>query len=253
MAHPPPFTRSPNCATFGFYFGGLGMILRTSRRREFLSASIAASAIALGGLGRGSATFERGIFPRTFAGSRTVTSFATGLLFAEENMPLALTRWIDAELARTDVQLHSHAQERRQAEFFGWLAIHVVAPRALRRAGYEDLAVGCEKARDLRPGGAASGAQHTIGREFRSSLFSPRVQVAYGASAHASTCAFYATHDEIATVFEAGHYCARAIVETFCCEDPEAAETAWSAGFAVAAINKAIEIGMTDEGPGVLG
>ena len=79
-------------------------------------------------------------------------------------MPPALSRAIDAELALTSQPVHDIAAERRQAEFFGWLAMRVIAPRTLRRAGYEALALGCERERDFRPGGAAACAQHTIGR-----------------------------------------------------------------------------------------
>ena len=162
-------------------------------------------------------------------------------------MPLALSRAIDAELARSDVPAVSLAKERRQAEFFAGLATRVIAPRFLRRAGYEALASECETQRDLRtPGGAAAVAQHTIGRECRSPM--PRLaSIAYGASAHASTCAFYARHGEIETVMQTGNYCARALLSYFDHKDAVAAESTWIWDFTVTAINVAAGINSDNE------
>ena len=136
----------------------------------------------------------------------------------------------------------SLAKERRQAEFFAGLATRVIAPRFLRRAGYEALASECETQRDLRtPGGAAAVAQHTIGRECRSPM--PRLaSIAYGASAHASTCAFYARHGEIETVMQTGNYCARALLSYFDHKDAVAAKSTWIWDFTVTAINVAAGI-----------
>jgi len=232
----------------GFHdqFWGSQMIQSTLHRRQFLAAGIAAAALALWGTSAsGGVNSEVRIFPRPFAGSRTISGFADELLFtdellhAENKMPLVLRRAIEAELARTDAPLDNLAKERCQAEFFAWLAVRTIAPRTLRRAGYETLAAGCENVRDFRPGSssAMAVAQHTIGREF-SSVSMPRLaHFAYGASAHASTYAFYAGDDEIEVALRTGEYCARALVQPFSWEDADDIETARIWGFAVAAIN----------------
>src|SRR5258706_9388698 len=120
------------------------MIKSALNRRQFLTASLAGALSAASGLNATSgAALEGKIFPRPFAGSRTVASFASGLFFCEDVLPLTLSRAIEAELARTDVALDSLAEERQRAEFFAWLAVKCIAPRALRRAGYEALAAGC--------------------------------------------------------------------------------------------------------------
>lgn len=234
-------------------------------RRQALSAGIAASVLTMARNGVCKSVFEDGSLPRVFTGSRTVTTFAAGLLFVPE-LPSKLKHTITSQLRRadvydyhpftrnngpetirTDTKTYCEADERRQAEFFAWLAVRIIAPRALRRAGYEALATGCEREQLLRPGGAAALAQHTIGREFRSSLFTPRAWVAYGTCAHASTCSCYVLDEKIETVVHAGYFCARALVETFCCEDPEWTEIALSSRLAVAAINWAVELGMENK------
>lgn len=228
---------------FAVISGALQMIQPTLHRRQFLTASIAASALALSGFNARRATLEGSIFPRPFAGSRTISSFASGLFWSEDDMPLALSRAIDAELARTDVPAESVAEERCQAEFFAWLAMRVIAPRTLRRAGYEALAAGCENERDFQPGGAAAVAQHTIGREFRSSPIMPRLaSFAYCSSAHTSTCTFYVGHDQLETVIQTGTYLARALLAPFSHEDANAADSAWIWSFAVATINAAADL-----------
>lgn len=223
------------------------MVHSTLHRRQFLTVGVAATTLGLSAFGALGATLEGRIFPRPFAGSRTISSFASELLWSrllrsEDNMPLTLSRAIDAELARTDAPADSVAEERSQAEFFAWLAMRLIAPRTLRRAGYEALAAGCENEPSLRPGGAAAEAQHTIGREFRS-LPTPRLaSFAYGASAHTSTCGFCAGHDRIETVTQTGTCLARVLVTPFAYEDANAADSAWIWNFAVAAINATTDL-----------
>ncbi len=163
-------------------------------------------------------------------------------------MPAALRRALDTELARTDVPIDSVAQERSSAKLFASLAMRMIAPRSLRRAGYEALAVACENERDYCPGGAAALAQHMIGREFSSTNTPWPASSAYGACAHASTCAFYAGQDEIETVIQAGTYSARALISLFPYDDDGAAyddtsaeESDWIWNRAVASINLATE------------
>ncbi len=83
----------------------------TLHRREFLTTGFAVSALALSGFGARGATIGRRILPRPFAGSRTISSFASGLFRSEDDMPVELRRAIDAELARTDVPVDSDAKE----------------------------------------------------------------------------------------------------------------------------------------------
>jgi len=109
----------------------------------------------------------------------------------------------------------------------------------LRRAGYHALATDCENQSDLWNGMLASaGAQHTIGKEYAYGGTPPLASLAYGASAHAATCAFYAGHDDIEAVIETGNYCARALLELLL----EKAEAAGIWEFAVRAINTAINL-----------
>ncbi len=189
-----------------FISGVPQMTRSTSSRRDFLTGSLAVSALALSGLGARAATQAGSIFPRPFVGSRTVSNFASILYWYEDQMPAALRRALDNELARTDVPIDSVAQETSSAKLFASLAMRMIAPRSLRRAGYEALAVACENERDHCPGGAAALAQHMIGREFSSMNTPWPASSAYGACAHASTCAFYAGQDEIETVIQAGTY-----------------------------------------------
>lgn len=219
------------------------MILPVLHRRQFMSAGIAAFTLVLSGPCAFGATPEEQVFPRPFAGSRTISGFASGLFWSEDDMPPALIRAIDAEFARTNETADSAAAERRQAELFAWLAMRVVAPRTLRRAGYAALAAACESERDLRPGGAAALARYAIGREFRSSRTPRLAEIAYGASAHTSMCAFYASHEEMEVVAETGTYLARALLEPFSYQDASAAEPAWIWNFAVATLNAATLLG----------
>jgi hypothetical protein len=167
------------------------------------------------------------LFPRSFAGSPTVSSFASGLFFYEDVMPIALKGAVEAELARTDDTSDSEIEERRSSEFFAWLTVRVIAPAYLRRAGYHHLAADCEKQSDLWNGRLASAtAQHTIGKQYACSSTPRLASVAYGARAHAATAAFYAGHKDMQTVIETGHYCARALLEGLSYDDTSAADTA---------------------------
>lgn len=136
------------------------------------------------------------------------------------------------------------ADERSSAKLFASLAMRVIAPRTLRFAGYEALAAACENERDMRPGGAAAVAQHTIGRDLTADPLDRLRGSAYGACADTSTCVFYAGCDEIETVIQTGLYCARALMRTFGDEDEEdasAEESEWIWNRAVASINLAAD------------
>lgn len=165
------------------------------------------------------------------------------MFFCEDAMPIVLSSAIEAELARTDVPPDSEAEERRRGEFFAWLTVRVIAPAYLRRAGYDHLAAGCEEQSDLWNGMLASAtAQHTFGKQYAYSS-TPRLgSFAYGASAHASTAAFYAGHEDIQVVIETGNYCARALLEGFSYEDTAPADGARIWDFAVRAINASVEL-----------
>jgi hypothetical protein len=157
-------------------------------------------------------------------------------------MPIAIQRAIDAELS-TSKASDKIPDERACAEFFAWLAVRRFAPRALRQAGYHQLAGNCETQSDLWNGMIASAtAQHTIGREYRDVLITPR---AYGACAHAATAAFYAGVEEMETVVQTGEYSARALVSPLPEEDEgdiDSCEAQWIWEAAVTTINAAIDI-----------
>lgn len=212
-------------------------------RRHVVAGGLAAALGACSGFRPLRAAVAAPLFPRSFAGSRTVSSFASGLFFCEDVMPIALIRAIEAELARMDVPPDSEAEERRRAEFFAWLTVRVIAPDYLRRAGYDNLAVDCSRQTDLWKAMLASAtAQHTIGKQYAYSSTPRLASFAYGASAHASTAAFYAGHKDIQVVIETGHYCARALLEGFSYEDTLPADAAQIWDFAVRAINSALEL-----------
>jgi len=118
------------------------MIQSGLNRRQFLTTGLAGALSAMSALNACGAALEAKIFPRPFAASRTVSSFASGLFFCEDAMPLILRRAIEAELDRTVVVPDSPADEHLQAEFFALLAVKCIAPFALRRAGYDRLATG---------------------------------------------------------------------------------------------------------------
>lgn len=211
-------------------------------RRSLLTFGLTAGVCALGDVGRRGPAPEPMFVLKPFARYRTVRSFAGCLLFYDEEMPLPLRRAIDAELDRADAVPATPAQERQCAEFFAWLAVRSIAPRALRRAGYDALAADCEK--QLIPGnggGACSVAQHTIGTQYAYSSSEPPLAVlAYEASARASTAAFYAGHEDIAVVTQTGCCCAEALLGgSFYDNDIDTAEASWLWGFAATAINTA--------------
>jgi len=173
--------------------------------------------------------------PRSFAGSRTVSSFASGLLLAYEDVPPAMRRSIYAELDRTDGVPGDPVLERRQAQFFARLAVRTIAPRALRRAGYFRLAAAVSS-EALAP----AFAQHQIGRQFAGRGCLPALaSIAYGASAHAATALFYAGHDDINVAVSTGEFCALALVQAL--SYPDSPEAAWIWSFATHAIEVAIE------------
>src|SRR5262249_32105885 len=145
---------------------------------------------ALGGVGVQGAALESGIFPlRSVVASSTVSCFASRLLSCEDVLPPISRGAI--ELARADLTPCTLAKERRCAEFFALLAVRRIAPRALRRAGYDALALLCESQPDL--GGAlfaADAARQTIGTEHGWSTLPPLASVAYAVSEHAGMAAF---------------------------------------------------------------
>lgn len=233
-------------------------------RRTFLTLGIAGGLCALGGFGAPGATLDEPIVLKPFAQSRTVTTFAQGLFFHEEAMPLTLRRAIEAELARADVpnrwywEKHpaggasrpdsdADREERRRAAFFAWLAVEYLAPLALRRAGYEQMAIDVASG-TLPP----AGAQHTIGRQYARRGLRPmpmRASCAYGTSAHASTTAFYADHRDIDVVAQTGYFCARALIDaSFYDDEIVVTDAAGVWDFATLAINTAI--GLPDAGAG---
>ena len=67
----------------------------------------------------------------------------------------------------------------------------------------------------------------------------PLASCAYGACAHAATAALYAR--DVAAVAEAGHYCARALLDAFYYDDELVVpNTGWLWNFAAATINEAV-------------
>lgn len=240
------------------------MIPTAVNRRTFLTAGSAGGLCALGGFGTQAAAFDGAIVLAPFAQSPTITTFAQGLLdhwhFADEVDFPPLRQMIDAELVRTGmpnvyywdyhptagpVPKDSEADkiERRRAEFFARLAVEYIAPRALRRAGLEQMAA------DVASGVVAPAtAQHTIGaadaaRCRAAGAPSPMPVLescAYGASAHASTAAFYTTLPEIDCVHQTGYFCARALLDASFYDDIAVENPAEVWNFAAAAINMAI-------------
>jgi hypothetical protein len=212
------------------------MIDSAPNRRHILATGVAGALCTLTGFGPFSAALAAPVFPHPFVGSRTVSRFADSLFFYEDVMPVALRRMIEAELARTDIAPDSPVEERLRAQFFAWLAVREIAPRALRRAGYDRMAVEVANGK-LHP----AGAQHAIGKQYAYSPTPPLAGDAYGACAHASTARFFADHEDIEVVIESGHYCARALVSTLPEEDDEAKHS-WIWDFAVRTINTARDV-----------
>lgn len=212
-------------------------------RRTFLIFSLVGGLLCWAPSAPAGTVPDRPIVLKPFAGSRTISSFASGLFFCEDAMPISLNRAIEAELDRTALQHDSEAEERRRAEFFAWLTVRVIAPAYLRRAGYDHAAVRCEEQSDLWNGMLASAtAQHAIGKQYAYSSTPRLASFAYGASAHASTAAFYAGHEDIKVAIQTGHYCARALLEGFSYEDSSPADAAQVWAFAVRAINAAVAL-----------
>jgi hypothetical protein len=61
-------------------------------RRHVLTGGLPLALSACGGFGALDAAVAAPVFPRSFAGSRTVSSFASGLFFREDAMPISLNR-----------------------------------------------------------------------------------------------------------------------------------------------------------------
>ncbi|AGK58679.1 hypothetical protein HYPDE_35038 [Hyphomicrobium denitrificans 1NES1] len=236
-------------------------------RRTFITSGVAGGLWALGGFGALGAAREMPIVLKPFAHSRTVTTFAQGLFdhwhFADETDFPPLRQMIEAEFIQTGTpniydwdyrpatgpapqDSEADKIERRSAAFFARLAIEHIAPCALRRAGFEQMAA------DVASGVLApAAAQHTIGaadaaRCRAAGAPSPMPTLessAYGASAHASTTAFYAGHQEIDVVAQTGYFCARALLDAFSYDDDIViADTAWIWDFAAMVINAAIDL-----------
>lgn len=239
------------------------MIPPTVDRRTFLTSGSAGGLCALAGFGAQPATFGGAIVLKPFAHSPTITTFAQGLYghwhFADEADRPPLRQMIDAELVRTDmpngyswnyrpttgpIPKDSEADkiERRRARFFARLAVEYIAPRALRRAGFEQMAA------DVASGVVApAAAQHRIGaadavrcRAAGAPLPMPVLHsCAYGASAHASTSKFYAHLPEIDSVHQTGYFCARALLDASFYDDVAVDNPAEVWNFAAASINMA--------------
>jgi hypothetical protein len=87
---------------------------------------------------------------------------------------------------------------------------------------------------------ASAAARHAIRNVHRGCRLMPRLAGStYGACAHAATAAFYARAEEIETVTETGHYCARALLQSIGDEDADVTEPPWIWDFAVSTINTA--------------
>lgn len=227
-------------------------------RLTFLAFGLAGGLSALGDFDVHAAVPDGPTVLKPFAHSRTVTTFAQGLFdhwhFADETNFPPLRQMIDAEFIRTGTpNIHywnyhpaigpapkdSEADkiERRRAAFFARLAVEYIAPRALRRAGFEQMAA------DVAGGMLSpAGAQHAIGRKYAHCETPMLANCAYGASAHASTAAFYAAHRDIDVVTQTGYFCARALLDASFYDDVavENPDEVWN--FAAAAMNTAIEL-----------
>lgn len=202
--------------------------------------SLAGGLCATGGFGVARAALGPPVILKPFAHSRTVSRFAKRLFLYKDAMPLTLRRAIETELARTDVVRETTAQEREHAAFFSRLAVRNIAPRALRRAGYEQMAA--DLANEMR---FPEMAQHAV--EWGDAQGNPRPgamswleSCAYGACAHASTTEFYARCDDMGAVFDTGPSCARALLAASFYDDDLVAEDVWN--FAARAINAAINL-----------
>ena len=212
-------------------------------RRTLLTIGMASSLYTIGGFRGHAALPDSPIALQPFAHSRTVTSFAKELLFQRDDMPRALRQAMTVGLERTDVVADLPAQERQRAAFLAWVAVRNIAPSALRRAGNEAQAAECEQQVCLSKGMiAAAGAQHAIGKKYAGSgLMPPLASCAYGACAHATTAALYARNGDVAAVAEAGHYCARALLDaSFYDAEMVVPNTGWLWNFAAVTINEAV-------------
>lgn len=233
-------------------------------RRTFLTFGLAAGLSALGSFDAHATMPDGTIALKPFAHSRTVTTFAQGLFghwhFADETDFPPIRQMIDAEFIRTSTpniyyweyrpatgpalkDSDADRIERRRAAFFARLAVEYIAPRALRHAGFEQMAA------DVASGVLApAAAQHTIGaaaaarcRAAGAPWLMPIFEsCAYGSSAHASSAAFYADLPEIDSVHQTGWFCAAALLAASFYDDVavENPNEVWN--FAATAINTAI-------------
>jgi hypothetical protein len=190
-------------------------------------------------------------FVRPLACSPTVSYFASALLQYEREFPATFLDAIEHEIERSDVPRDSADIERRRSEYFAWLAVRVIAPHYLRRAGYDDFAAECETQSSLDTARlVAASAQHAIGKQYSHTKVTPReAQFAYGASARTCTSASYACNPDMKVASEAGHFCARALLETFSYEDAPPAEIAAIWHFALQSMNTALQMPKPDGGP----
>lgn len=222
-------------------------------RREFSFTGIGAIVVSFGESTELTSTSNRAFILRPFSFSRTVSELAAWATMEGIPVPQPLQRTIDAESARPAVRLESPADERKRAVFLAWFAVGLIAPRHLRRAGYDTLALNCEKQPDLQSAGnAAARAQYTIGRDclHRTGGGMPALlDVAYATCSHAATAAFYARAADIQTVVETGRCAAHALTSPiFLDEDgsgyrTDPGEATWVWDSLVHAINTAMTIG----------
>jgi len=227
-------------------------------RRRFLASGLAGGVLAWAGPGVYGALPEGPMLLKPFTHSPTVSLFAHGMFWCGGGNPPLLLE-IEAQLERAGNPIDRYelwrpaadtgalqpdrpvtASEHQRAAFFARLAVEHLAPRALRHAGYEEMAV------DVASGALdPAEAQHMIGRQYRDcSVMQPLpASGAYGTCAHASTTALRAAHRELGEVAQAGYYCARALESVLCLGDedvlPDDARV-WD--FAARAINLAIDL-----------
>jgi len=237
------------------------MGLTALNRRTFLTSGAAGSLCALSGLGAHAPSFN-GPALEPFARSPTVITYDHWHFADETDFP-PLRQVIDAELFQTgtpNIYYWEYRQatgpapkdsasdkiERRRATFFARLAVEYIAPRALRRAGFEQMAA------DVVSGALVpAGAQHTIGaanatrcRAAGAPSPMPALEMcAYGASGHASSAVFYATSSEVDVVHQTGWFCGAALLAASFYDDAAVENPADVWDFAERAINAAMAIG----------
>lgn len=183
-------------------------------------------------------------FVRPFSSSLTVTRFVLEIWWYYELLPSDLMEAISSELERTDVTPDSLDIERKRAEFFADLAVHVIAPHYLRMDGFEELAASCENERDLkRAGRNACLAQHAVARLFRRPLHEEQlIPFSTDPCSHAAHAVWVIENENPNFVASAGMHCGRAIFGVFRSEDPTEVDFQMYLNMALKAANTALLI-----------